>query len=258
MATGLMKKYIKLADGDFKKAWKLQKAAQKKKGKKKPVKKKAVKKKAVKRKAVKKKTVRKKAVKKRVVKKSPVRKTVKKKTVKRKAVSQKRKGSAMAKKKKSAPRKRRKSSGGGKIQKTLMTGAMAAAGAIGAGVAANYIPVPDPRLKAALPIVAGVFLGSTKMGRSAMMQTVAAGMVAAGTLALVKQVAPQVPLLAGEDDELTFVPSNYTEQAMLGVEEPFTMGEAEYVGYDDDDDDDDMMGAAFDLQGEYESYPGQF
>ena len=43
--TGLMKKYIRLANGDFQKAWKLQKAAKKKTTKKKASKKRTVKRK---------------------------------------------------------------------------------------------------------------------------------------------------------------------------------------------------------------------
>lgn len=228
--TGLMKKYIKSAGGDFKKAWKLQKAA--KKGKKKPVKKKIVRKKPVKKKATKKRLVKK------VVKKV-IEKIVKRKTLKRrKAVGN------MAKRKKATPKRRRKS-GGGKVdaQKILMQGVGAAAGAIGAGVVANMIPLPDPRMKAALPIVAGVVLGMSKMGRTNVMKSASVGMISAGALALVRQLAPKVPLLAGEDQEmLDYVPGNDEELALLGY---------------DEENYDDFSGSSVDLDGESVEVAGE-
>lgn len=203
--TGLMKKYIKLAGGDFKKAWKLQKAASGKK------------------KVAKKKVARKKVARKKVARKSPAKKrklVLKKKIVKRKTPKRKAVGN-MAKRKKATPKRRRKS-GGGKVnaQKILMQGVGAAAGAVGAGVVANMIPLPDPRMKAALPIVAGVVLGMSKMGRTNVMKFASVGMISAGALALVRQFAPNVPLLAGEDQEmLDYVPGNDEELALLGYDE---------------------------------------
>lgn len=218
---GLKKKYIKLADGDFKKAWKLQKAAEGKGG---------TKKKAAKKKKAKKKTTRKKTTAKKVTKrKSTKKKTVKKSTPKRKA-------GRMAKKRKTTKKRtrRRSGGGGGKMQKVLMDGLAAAGGAIGAGVVANQIPLPDPRMKAALPIVAGIVLASTKMGRGPMARMVSVGMVAAGSLALMKQFAPNVPTLAGEEEDyLDYISPDAEERAMLG-----------FYGQDDEEDDlDDLLGA---------------
>ncbi len=209
--TGLKKKYIKLAGGDFKKAWKLQKAA-------------SGKKKVAKKKVARKKVARKKVVRKKVARKSPAKKrklVVKKKIVKRKTPKRRKAVGNMAKRKKATPKRRRKS-GGGKVnaQKILMQGVGAAAGAVGAGVVANMIPLPDPRMKAALPIVAGVVLGMSKMGRANVMKFASVGMISAGALALVRQFAPNVPLLAGEDQEmLDYVPGNDEELALLGYDE---------------------------------------
>lgn len=239
---GLKKKYIKLADGDFKKAWKLQKAAEGKSG---------TKKKTAKKKKAKKKTTRKKTTAKKVTKrKSTKKKTVKKSTPKRKA-------GRMAKKKKSTKKRtrRRSGGGGGKMQKVLMDGLAAAGGAIGAGVVANQIPLPDPRMKAAIPIVAGIVLASSKFGRGKMAQMVSVGMVSAGALALMKQFAPNVPTLAGEEEDyLDYVSPDAEERAMLGFygqdedEEEFEdlLGAPVAVGQDDEDLDDleDYMGAS--------------
>lgn len=216
MATkkGLMKKFIKLAGGDFKKAWKLQKAA---KGKKAP----------------RKKTVKKKTARKKTVRKRPAEKKVKRKkiTPKRKVVG------VMAKKRRKSNTSRRRRTGGGRvnIQKILMMGGAAAAGAVGAGAVANMVPLPDPKMKAALPIVAGIALGMSKMGRQELFAMASVGMVSAGALALVRQFAPNVPLLAGEDETLLdYVPAEDEDVALLGY----------------DEDDEDLYGASVDMDGE--------
>jgi len=216
--TGLMKKYIRLANGDFQKAWKLQKAAKKK---------------TTKKKVVRKKTVRKKAVKKRVIKKRATpKKTVKKRVVKKVVSTKKRKAAPVARKKTANAPKRRRTKRGGNVQKILMDGAGAAVGAVVAGVAANALPLPDPRLKAAMPIVAGVILANMKIGRSAMAKMACVGMISAGTLALVKQTMPGVPLLAGEEvAQIDYIPESQEEAALLGESELFD-GESEL--YDDD------------------------
>lgn len=224
---GLKKKYIKLGKGDFAKAWRLQKAAARK-GKKKPAKKKPVRKKAARKSPVKRKSVRKKVVRKKVVRK---------KAVRRKS-TQKRKAGNMAGKRRKATTTRRRRSGGGRVnvQKMLMMGSAAAAGAVGAGAVANMIPLPDPRIKAALPIAAGIALGMSQMGKQEMFKFVSVGMVSAGALALVRQFAPNLPLLAGEDETLLdYVPNDSEDVALLGM---------------DDELDSDYMGAAVDLDGE--------
>ena len=227
--TGLMKKYIKLAGGDFKKAWKLQKAAERKKtGKKKVVKKKVTKKKVTRKKTVKK-------------------KSTKKRTTKRKV-------SKVAKKKRTYKRKRRRgrnpgNPGRGKMVDTLMQGAAAVAGAIGAGVVANMIPVPNPKMKAAIPIIAAIALASTKFGRTKMMTGVITGMAAAGGLSLVRQFAPNVPLLAGEDEMLLdYVSPEDEEAAMLG----YNTDDLDESYGEDLDDEFDLEGEAVDLEGEDE------
>lgn len=230
--TGLKKKYIKLAGKKgFKEAWRLQKLSERKAktARKKTIKKKATKKKVVK-KAVRKKTIRKKSV-----RKKPVKKRVVKKTVKRKTYT-KRKGPNMAKKK--TTKRRRKRNGGGKmnIQKTLMDGAMAAAGAVGISAVANMVPIPDPRLKALIPIAGAIILPSLKIVKGDMGKALSMGMLTIGAISLLRQFAPQLPLLAGEDaDYLDYVPGQDEEMAMLGL---------------DDDDDDESLDEELMLGGE--------
>lgn len=237
--TGLKKKYIKLAGkGGFKKAWSLQKSAERKQAaaRKKPVRKKPVRKKAVRKPAVKK------VVRKKIVRKKPVRKTVSKKVVKRKTPI-KRKGPSMAARKKKPPtRRKRRNNPRMNIQKTLVDGAFAVAGAIGASALANMIPIPDPRIKAAIPIVAAIILPTTKLVKGDMAKALSMGMLTIGAVSLVRQFMPNVPLLAGENENmLDYIPEDEQAAAMLGM----------------DLDEDLMLGESVDIAGESVDIAGE-
>lgn len=140
----------------------------------------------------------------------------------------KKKGKAMAQKK-------NKSSGnpgnpGRKagMMKTVQEAAGVVGGAVGAGVLANMVPLPDPRMKAIIPLAAGILLATTKMGRTVLVKNMALGMMAAGGLAVVRQFMPNVPLLAGEDDMyLDYVPDDQERRAMLGQEDDLLLGQDE-------------------------------
>lgn len=73
-------------------------------------------------------------------------------------------------------------------------------GAVAGSFIAGKIPVPNPKLKAFIPIALGVGLGMTKFGRSPMIKSALAGSIAVGTLALVKSFFPTLPMLTGADD----------------------------------------------------------
>lgn len=83
--------------------------------------------------------------------------------------------------------------------------ALAVGGGIAAGVLANKLPIADPRLKAAAPIAAGIMLAATLGRKNDMAKGFATGMVVLGAVALLKQLAPNVPMLAGEQ-EMMYVP----------------------------------------------------
>lgn len=243
--SGLKKKYIKLAGkGGFKKAWKLQKAAERKQGSARKVTKKKVVRKKVSRKAAPKKVVRKKTVKKAVRKK-----TVKKKRV-YKVTKPKRKGKSVAKKKKSTKKSYSRRNPTKGITDKIMEAGAVAGGAIGAGLAANQIPVGDPRMKAAAVMAIGVFLSTLKPMRGKMAQMLSMGIVSAGALSLFKQFAPNLPLLAGEND-MYYLPDS-DENAMLGVYDDTEPDE--YLGqnnYDEDDEFADVLdGESVDIAGE--------
>ncbi len=149
--------------------------------------------------------------------KSSVKKPAKRKTTqKRRAPVAKKRRST----KRAAPKKTRRSSRrrGISAKKGMMEMVQAAgfgvAGGIVAGMVANKLPIADPRLKAAAPIVAGLLLGTTIGKKQPIVQKIGAGMVVLGAVALLKQVAPQVPMLAGEEEYLDM--PQYDENQLLG------------------------------------------
>lgn len=87
----------------------------------------------------------------------------------------------------------------------LKDAALAVGGGVAAGILANKLPIQDPRLKAAAPIAAGVLLATTIGKKNAMLKGFATGMVVLGGVSLLKQLAPQVPMLAGEQ-EMMYLP----------------------------------------------------
>lgn len=84
--------------------------------------------------------------------------------------------------------------------KPLINSGMAVGGAIAGSMIANKLPIANKKLQAGVPILAGLVLGMSKFGRKDIVQNIASGMMIAGGLALVRQLAPTLPLLAGEND----------------------------------------------------------
>jgi hypothetical protein len=98
-----------------------------------------------------------------------------------------------------------------KAQQLVVQGLTGVVGAIAAGAVASRVPVKDPKLKAALPMALGAALVAAKQTRkNPMVRNAAIGAIVAGGLATAKQLAPDLPLLAGEDsymDELDYFPT---------------------------------------------------
>lgn len=111
------------------------------------------------------------------------------------------------------------------------------AGAVGASFIANKVPVKNAKIKAMIPIALGLGLGLTKFGKSRAAKSAAGGMVAVGTLSLVKQFFPTVPLLTGADDAegvagaIAALPDE--ERALLGYVVNGETAEAELMGVED-------------------------
>lgn len=128
--------------------------------------------------------------------------------------------------------------------KPLINSAVAVAGGIAGSMIANKVPVADARLKAGIPILGGLLLGMSKFGRKEMVQSLASGMMVAGGLALVRQFAPTLPLLAGEN-EVDLLDTQYMGSPLeLGYESE-EMGIAEpLVNLEGEDEEDNYYSAA--------------
>lgn len=99
--------------------------------------------------------------------------------------------------------------------KPLINSGVAVGGAIAGSMIANKLPVANAKLKAGIPILAGLVLGMSKFGRKEIVQNLASGMMIAGGLALVRQLAPTLPLLAGEND-IDYLDNSYGNPVELG------------------------------------------
>jgi hypothetical protein len=105
------------------------------------------------------------------------------------------------------------------ITAILMTAGGAVVGGIGSSYAVNMIPNVTPKIKAAIPLAAGIALSMTKLSSKPIIKAMALGMMVTGGLALVRQFMPTLPLLAGEDEvsgEALMLPAGEEDQAMLG------------------------------------------
>lgn len=114
---------------------------------------------------------------------------------------------------------------------------IAVAGGIGANVLVNKLPIASPKMKAALPLVAGLLVSSVLGKKKPMFREIGHGMAVIGAIALLKQFAPNVPMLAGED-EMVLIPEGYA-------------GDMLQLGYDEDPD---LMGDMLQLGDESEEY----
>ena len=96
-----------------------------------------------------------------------------------------------------------------------------AVGAVGSSFVANMIPIKDAKIKAIVPIALGIGLGMTKFARGRLLKGAAAGAIAVGTLSLVKQFFPTLPLLSGAEDAASVAGAidalNAEEKALLGL-----------------------------------------
>lgn len=129
------------------------------------------------------------------------------------------------------------------VMETVTDVAGLAAGAIGASYVAKMVPVKNAKIQALIPLALGIGLEMTKFGRGKMGKAVAGGAIAVGTLSLVKQFFPTMPLLSGAEDAesvagaIDALPDE--ERAMLGLSVQGAYedgmsgeGETEYYGVD--------------------------
>lgn len=178
-----------------------------------------------------------------VAKKTAARKTAKRKTVKRStppmARKKKRTSGGVKRKARRAVSRARGFLKGAGLQEIVFDAGTAVAGGVAAGFLANKIPVADPRIKSAMPIVGGIVLAATIGKKNKIARGIGTGMVVLGAVSVIKQMAPNVPMLAGETDY--YIP-DYGQLPYAG--EMVDLGED---FYDDEDDDLGTMGETVDL-----------
>lgn len=220
-----------------------------------------------KRKITAKKTIRRKPVKKTVRKKKPVNSytpiiisqkeassmPAKKRTSKKRTARPKARTRTVVRYAGEKPRKRRVTRryySGSKtdIVKPIVNTAIAVGGGVAGSIIANKLPIADSRIKAALPLGLGIALGMSKIGRkNKMAEAAATGMMIVGGLALLRQFAPTLPLLAGENDiDVTDVNGNLLGAPvdLMGIADQSTLDDYEELSADDFEESEDFYTSA--------------
>jgi len=159
-------------------------------------------------------------------------------TQERKTMAKKKRSSATTTKKRSVKSAVRSMGGRAKgLVPMVKDVGIAVAGGVGANVLVNKLPITNPKVKAALPLVAGLLVSSVLGKKKPMFKEIGHGMAVIGAIALLKQFAPNIPMLAGEE-ETYYIPQGY-------------QGDMLQLG---DDEDQDLMGDMLQLGDESEEY----
>ena len=112
------------------------------------------------------------------------------------------------------------------------------AGAIAGSFLAKVVPIANTKVKALIPILAGVVIGHMKFGRSGIGKDIATGSIAVGALSLARQFVPQIPVFAGAESASEILQSIRAlpaeEQAMLGYDGSSELGDEVMVGVTQD------------------------
>jgi hypothetical protein len=109
-----------------------------------------------------------------------------------------------------------------------------AGGAIAGSYLAKVVPIANTKIKALIPILAGVVIGQMKFGRSGIGKDLAAGSIAVGALSLARQFVPQIPVFAGVESAQELLTSiqglSPEEQTLLGYDGSSELGEEVLLG----------------------------
>lgn len=131
--------------------------------------------------------------------------------------------------------RRRYHGGMGKLRPVAILTEVAglAGGAIAGSFLAKIVPIANTKIKALIPIVAGVALGQLKFGRSGIGKDMASGMITIGSLSLARQFVPQIPVFAGVESAQELLTSvqglSAEEQALLGYDGASELGGEELL-----------------------------
>jgi len=132
-------------------------------------------------------------------KKKTVRKSTVKKSTARKTTSTRKKtgGNYMAKRTSAIGRGAKKFLKKSNAAELMTNASLAVAGGVGSGYLVSRLPITDSKAKTAVTMVAGILMAGL-LGKNKMVMSISQGMVVLGTVSLFKQLAPTVPMLAGD------------------------------------------------------------
>lgn len=143
-------------------------------------------------------------------------------THKKKRYHSSKKSSAHMGKKRRNPYSKHHTVGKGGVAGALKHAAIAIGGGLIAGIVANKLPIPDARLKAISPAIAGAALIATIGRKNPIAAEIGTGMMVLGGVSAIRALLPNVPLLAGEE-EIVVDPAllGYSpmEENLYGVED---------------------------------------
>lgn len=150
----------------------------------------------------------------------------------KKTMAKKKSGSETPKKKRSVGRAARGIAGRAKgMLPMLKDVGTAVAGGVGSNILVNKLPIANPKVKAALPLVAGILVSQVLGKKKAIFREIGHGMAVVGAIALLKQFAPNIPMLAGEEEQVFLPPNMQGDMLQLGYEEdPDLMGDMLQLG----------------------------
>lgn len=119
-------------------------------------------------------------------------------SAKRTVSKQKSGGATMPKKRKAVVRQARQFVKKSRAVQMLTDAGLAIVGGVTSGWLTSKVPIQDARIRSALPILSGIVVAGTLGQKNPIARKVAEGMVILGTVSVFKQLAPGVPMLAGE------------------------------------------------------------
>jgi len=132
-------------------------------------------------------------------KRKTVKKTTAKKTTAKKSTSTRKKtgGNYMAKRTGAIGRGAKRFLKKSNAAELMTNASLAVAGGVGSGYLVSRLPITDSKVKSMVPIVTGIMLAGL-LGKNKMVMSVSQGMVVLGTVSLFKQLAPTIPMMAGD------------------------------------------------------------
>lgn len=115
------------------------------------------------------------------------------------------------------------------LYETVMDTGKLIIGGVGSAMLVNKLPIQNPIIKSATPIVAGAILAGTIGKKQPVVRCIATGMMTIGLISVFRKLAPNVPFLAGEN--MYLLPAPATQLPYYGrCGGEYSMGEEVALG----------------------------